>query len=292
MTSTRFKILTLNTHLMGGMLVGLKYKDEERRRAIAKYLRTCEADFVGLTELWADAWKDDTINESRYPNFYYPLDPKLLTPYGSGLLNLSKHELYDGSFSEYRDRVGTDTLSQKGFTRATVYLQRDNQPDIRIYIFTTHAQAGNYEKQVNARNENIRQLADVISDLPENSVVVVCGDLNVVGEGPKGNPTQKQYRYLSEQMNRIGLIDAYRTIYPDARAERGATYDAVNNSLIRKFASDDYEEQVQQRLDYVYVGSQTKNVRVESARVVAENVPGTDIPFSDHYGLEVTIEIS
>lgn len=279
------KITTYNTHLFLGTALGAapEYEDETRLEMLIKQLRKSKSDVITLCEVWADSSKEKLIKElcGKFPYSYYPKKKNNPLKLGAGLLLLSKHEVIDSSFTQFEDLVSSDRWSQKGFIEAKLKYG----PNDLIYILTTHTQSGNNSDEIQARKNNFQQIYNSIRDINLSIPVFVTGDFNVIGEYHKGAETD-EYRTLKKNFGVQGFVDAYRTLYKQAKINHGFTYNGYKNKLIPIFEPKDYN--VQQRLDYIFINQAAANVVIDDLKV-DKNYLYSDtkeprlMDISDHY---------
>jgi exonuclease III len=275
-----------NTHLFEGTAAADKplppptvYEDPERASAIIGKLLASGADVIGLEEVWANATKFQFINglKSAYPYSFWDGNSNKLQ-IGSGLLLLSKYPLSGMTFTEFSNLTGPDALSQKGFITGLVATPSP------LFIVLTHTQSGDTDSDKKARELNLAQMAKQIPHMqPANTPVLLLGDLNVVGEGPSGQPTT-EYASLLAYFDSFSVGDVYRTLYPDASSNPGYTYNAVDNQLIAIFAPDDAKKGICQRFDYVFASSLTAVACAPSTTYLYQDrQTGKPMDLSDHY---------
>lgn len=291
--STEIQLLQYNTHLFGGTIPGdlpfdpanLYFEDEERRSAISTKLMRRGLNVVCLEEVWADSYKDAIIADlrRRYPGCYYPKKSDEFK-LGSGLLLLTEFDIINKNFHGFTSLVGSDAYSQKGFIACT--LGKSKIP--LFHLIMTHTQADYNPKAVSARQKNIEQIMQVAKTMSPNLPIVICGDLNVIGESPKGVPTT-EYTETLIQFSELNLIDAFRTKHSNSRVSHGFTYNGYRNKLIDRFAPAD--KTAQQRLDYVFTDAAITQIEVlKTFTYGSPEIGGCDL--SDHYPLKTKLTLS
>ena len=124
------------------------------------------------------------INESfLYRNFllqhvshqYHYTDPRIwYKPFNSGVVILSKIELFDCSFHHYSKAAIWDWFTSKALVNCKFRIN-----DITFELYGTHLQAGNGNSQHAARLEQTKEIVARIREIhdPENEIIV-CGDFN------------------------------------------------------------------------------------------------------------------
>lgn len=277
-------VLAYNTHLFMDTVVGLDkgtlYQDSTRLDGIAARILSGGWDVVGLSEVWANSSKR-RLMDALSPALPYSAwdDNTNFFQVGSGLLLLSRFPVVDHRFVEYRDLVGPDAFSQKGFVMAKLDLGGGE----RLAVALTHTQAGSSAADVRARNANLTQLAGTFVSWATPGPALLLGDLNVAAEGVDGVATP-EYGALLDALLPLGMSDVYRTLHPDAAVDHGFTYDAVTDRLVAFFALEDVENQVRQRLDYVFSSGLTQSsCVVDTSYLYPDGAVQMDL--SDHYPL-------
>lgn len=293
MADTPVSIIAYNTHLFldtAPGFFGQEYQDELRLEGIAKRLIESRADIVGLSEVWSDSVKRKLADKVRlhYPfSFYHPTP---WTTIGSGLLLLSRHLITEPKFTGFKDLVGWDALSEKGFYSAIVSVKQDNGRRIPYFVALTHTQSGSSGDETKARKSNLDQIWAGIANLPFRGYpLILMGDMNVIGE--KNGIETSEYRMMENKFATFKMNDLGRFVYPDARKDPLFTYDYFSNNLARIFAPDD---KVSERLDYVFATeAYTAKPEYTAFDVLTDwKYPDpktrgyTDL--SDHYGLKTT----
>ena len=294
-------LLGYNTHLFGDSIPGwlrdilqafgttLTFLDTERAASIIEKVNATDAAVVGLSEVWDDglAAMITAGTSPVYPHSYRPRTnntfPAVL---GSGLLLLSRSPLTDKQFYGFNNLAGVDKYSHKGIAVSTTTLDGKN-----VTLVLTHTQAPTDSEGANALHANVIQLTQTVQDLTRNTSnpLILFGDLNIVGEDPNGAPTP-QYLQSMEIFAEARLIDAYRTLFPDAKKDPGFTCDAVTNNLIPIFAPQDAG--LEQRLDY-FMPVSPGGATATSMKVLTDFkalIQGKNYDLSDHDPLFATFK--
>lgn len=293
-------LLEYNTHLFGDSIPGwlrqileafgttLTFLDTERAASIIQRVNASGAAVVGLCEVWDDSLAAMIIagTSPDYPYSYRPVTnntfPAIL---GSGLLLLSQQPLTNNQFYGFNNLAGVDKYSHKGIAVSTTTIGGAS-----VIVVLTHTQAPTDAEGLAVLKANVIQLTLTIKDLTAAAPatpLVLFGDLNIIAEDPDGQPTA-QYKEFMALFAEAGLIDAYRKLYPDAKQNRGITYDGVSNNLIPIFAPADVG--LMQRLDY-FMPIPATGATATSAQVVTHFkavIQGTNYDLSDHDPLTAT----
>jgi endonuclease/exonuclease/phosphatase family metal-dependent hydrolase len=190
------KILSFNTHLFEGLSAleflkpSLFWKEDERKHAIAEYIKNCDADVVCLCEVWGRNFKGDFMNNTDFlVNLYpYSYDRRVLGAMGNGLLILSKYPINNVGFERYSDRSGWDAHAQKGFLYGTVVVSSTRQ----FRIFFTHTQASEC-KHVERAKQIQRLYQFVEEDYIPFMPAVILGDFNIVKSSAEYDTMMNQF---------------------------------------------------------------------------------------------------
>ncbi len=213
--TTSFNVFTWNTHLAGDEAFLPSWLDYTRASEMGDYLRLRrpQLDLVSLCEVWDEdlflggdgaqgirptAGYANGMHGTRVDNqsegcLLIPGIPP--TVLNSGLAMMTDHPMSDTIQVSFGDCDGScptdsspDCLASKGFIVATVV-----KDGFTLRIYNTHTQAGNGGDAVEARQNQIDQMAAHISSYRNanpSHLVIVMGDLNVIGE------TADQYNFL------------------------------------------------------------------------------------------------
>ncbi|MGD1852610.1 MAG: endonuclease/exonuclease/phosphatase family protein [Leptolyngbyaceae cyanobacterium] len=302
------KLLSYNTHLFLDSAPSfakqdLLYNDEIRLQHIAQKLVSGDFDIVGLCEVWADKSKDTLIGAVKQvlPYAYYQpyaFESQPPAAVGSGLLVLSKYPV-DGRFNAFgsSNLCDSDRYSNKGF-----YFCRISFNDNLVQLFFTHTQA-NGDGKVPCRDlstdtppccrkRNLSKLCKYIEgSVDKNQPVIIMGDLNLVGDCPGDS----EYEDVMSLFKQLGVDDQYRHYFPTVSMAPGVTYDAAANSLISRFAPEDAQNHIKQRLDYIFTNAASLEATVSQVEVLSdfryEDKQNKDsmADLSDHYPLSATV---
>jgi len=312
----KIRLFQYNCHLFEGTVVcfeGNQCLDGDTR--ISTIARTVTNEFnthsiVTLCEVWADTNKADirtawqkTHKEKN--NAWYDPDKKVIFKLGSGLLFLSTAEVISHEFEQFKDLIGGDGMSQKGFY--TLKLRFDGYAG-DVYLIQTHTQAqldGNeFAPSQVAVQKNLDQIVNRAKKLPKDTPLIITGDLNINEIKPPYNRGElsDSFKLLKQKFTALELKDAFREFNPEIKANPGYTYDwkllgdvppDVENPLIKRFAPIDITNRLEQRLDYTWVSNHFKINNAEAyynAKYRYRSPEyGGDTPLSDHYPLLVEV---
>jgi endonuclease/exonuclease/phosphatase family metal-dependent hydrolase len=141
-----------------------------------------------------------------------------------------------------------------------------------------------------ARGPAVELILDVVAQLADIDLVVICGDFNEPSHldwteraARAGRHPLKVAFPTSATLANAGFIDGYRSFRPDEVADPGFTYTPL--------AAIDDENEHHDRIDFVYLKGD--NVGVTSAAVAGESPATSDIvvtPWpSDHRAVVVSL---
>lgn len=289
---TKLRVITYNAHLWGDALIGENCDDDDR----AGYFGTLayhenaveQTDLLGMQEIWDDDYAYQIQSDSNYSYRFFGKEHDGATQH-SGLLLLSRHELYNTDQTSFDDKAGFDWFANKGFIQATIY-----KDGYAIGVFNTHTQADDYE---DIRRKQMEQLAGAIRDYrganPTHPVIVM-GDFNVIGE------TSEYSGNMSDAMGGIGAQrDGMMNFY--CTDDLYACTSCGDNEFRQHFDSDTEEFW---RLDYIlYSPSVDGRVDIVPTRYevlkwqVPEGEPDVECgdtvtrEVSDHYGVLMEFDL-
>lgn len=284
----RLSLLTLNAGLLRplGPLLEPAPHVTRRFRFLAEKLRASGADIVAIQEIYrarhrrdlcaalADLYAHHSDQASRAP----------LLRLDHGLLLLSRwpmqarfHRLESGTREER-------WLARRGMIVASLALAGRE-----VRVFNVHATAGGLlfhpeAAEVDAVRE--RQIAEVLSnaDASPGAIPIAAGDFNAGPGASEGN-----YRAIVE----AGWVDCYARLNPGRFEPTWEPGNALNRS-------GPHRTSPAQRIDHVFVRGgdiEAQCVRPVEARIVFQEpvVPvgnGRTVTLSDHYGLQVALELA
>ncbi|WP_179282935.1 MULTISPECIES: jacalin-like lectin [Paenibacillus] len=190
----------------------------------------------------------DIINVQEDFNYHNQLISQVTLPYltqtsglagfGSGLNSLSRYSFRDLKRVTWNKRSGlfdngSDELTPKGFTAATYEIA----PGVKIDVYNLHADAGDDDKSLEARRDNIRQLSDYIKNQSEGNAVIVFGDTNTRYTRASDNIemllTENELHDPWIDLVRGGSIPADGDALMDAGNVNGPNYEIVDKILYR-----------------------------------------------------------
>ncbi|KIJ54284.1 hypothetical protein M422DRAFT_221820 [Sphaerobolus stellatus SS14] len=305
--ATKLQLFSLNCW-------GLKYVAKNRTariHAIAEFLATSSYDIIALQELWVYAdyqhIRGHISKELPFSKFFYS------GALGSGLAIFSRFPIISTHIQPYAlngtplDVAGGDWFVGKSAASVVV----DHPILGETEIFNTHLYARGGEDGPEERRAH--RLVNVwdLSKLIRNSAglgryVILMGDFNNV---PHTLPMRllREHAVLTDAWEqthpRQPPITSIREIPTPQRAiyDFGVTADSPLNTYSAGKPLDGVARKHQgKRLDYVFFrqpSQRTSNNRhllkaTQTNVALTERVPGHSFSFSDHFGLEATLEIS
>ncbi|KAG8732193.1 phospholipase C type enzyme [Ceratobasidium sp. 423] len=300
---SEIRVLTLNCW-------GLKFVSKDRvvrTRAIGDEIAASNYDIVGLQELWVQADYDYIKSKvaHKLPYSKYFLSGAL----GAGLAIFSRFPIQSTSLHPYSlcgsplDVAGGDWFVGKAVVSAII----DHPLLGEVEIFNTHLFAKGGESPTKPQMAHrlvgayeFSRRANISASLGRH--VLAVGDFNCVSKSPA-----MQFIYTM-----TGLRDAWGSthgsfVLPQADGvhsphhavnDRGVTADSPLNSYSKGKVFDEHARKyLGKRLDYVLFRPPTKQTHYthelkcrQSSVVFTHHVPGTQISFSDHFGLTATFE--
>ncbi|KAF8586273.1 DNase I-like protein [Ramaria rubella] len=308
-TNANVRILSLNCW-------GLKYVAKNRReriRAISEELAAANYDLIGLQELWVFAdyelVRAKLSKKLPFSKFFYS------GALGAGLALFSRFPILATSVNPYSlngsplDVAGGDWFVGK--SAASIIIDHPVLGEVEIFNTHLHARGGEEgpEERRAHRLVNAWELTKLIRRSAElGRYVIAMGDFNSI-------PTTLPVTLLREHALLIDAWEQSRESLPRPRSvisvrdipspqqaiyDYGVTADSPVNSYSAGKPLDVIARRHQgKRLDYIFFRqpvfrhSSTRHVlkSTEASVVLTNKIPGYDFSFSDHFGLEATLQI-
>ncbi|KAI8329080.1 Endonuclease/exonuclease/phosphatase [Chlamydoabsidia padenii] len=299
MESNKLSILSLNCW---GLYVVSK-KRKFRLNAIAEAIQQASYDIVTLQEVWVhdDYKKLKSCVSTKLPHAKYFYSGAL----GSGLVILSRFPIIQTSYYQYTlagrplKVFHGDYYVGKGCASACL-----EHPIVGIIqVFTTHLHAG-YGKSDEYQGHRISEsweLANLIrSASAQGRQVIVTGDFN-------STPTTYNYRLLIEhafmtdswmEVNKqdSDVLSNQQTMENNDTEDAfiqlfGVTCNSSSNTWSKHFNHHPQRQKQPHsakgnRLDYIFYRRSPQLWCSESCVVMTERIPGTDMSYSDHFGVQ------
>ncbi|KAG6889484.1 hypothetical protein C0992_004989 [Termitomyces sp. T32_za158] len=308
MTESRIRVLSLNCW-------GLKYVAKDRKQrieAIANELSHSSYDIVALQEVWvfSDYEKVQQRVSSVLPHSKYFYSGAL----GAGLAILSRFPIISTSVYPYSlNGAPIDVSAGDWFVGKAASSVVLLHPVLgQVQVFNTHlfAKGGEDGPEYNRAHRlvNAWEFAKLTRQAAEvGRYVIALGDFNSI-------PTTLPITLIKEH---AALEDSWLVTHPPGNSSAhvsvstpleaihkfGVTADSPLNSYSAGKPLDPYARRCWgKRLDYVFYRQPHRLnagpdpvfpiLRATECKVVmTDKVPGSDFSFSDHFGLEATLEI-
>lgn len=261
-----FKILTYNVQVLIGHL------SNEKLTHIIESITQVEkqTDVVCLQEVFVEEGRYILIGalSPMYPYYIAKSNDDKFLIEDSGLMIFSKYPIRKYNFYPYRDSLGVDKLSEKGFVVAEIKVGAKH-----IRIANTHMQSDAWVAQspapkgrVKTQNEEeLKKRVDVrysqLRHIAAISTNIVVGDFNI-------NHNTLEYKRIAGVLNKV---DTFATI---ANKGRPITY----------MKNVDYPNGL--KLDYIYTKS---NIKVLQRQVYQFEVNG--LYPSDHFAVWTRLKL-
>ena len=281
---------------------------KRRARALGRHIATLNPmyDIVSLQEHW-NSWdfgiKDcdaDLLSRNIWATGRYHRDDNYYRhkPHGEwsdletdgGLSTFTSHSIQLFRENEW-DHIPRDNGIKvlHGSTFARIKLRNS----ITLDVYNVHLLAEGADGCDEAcRREELQELRQQIiaNSRRSGNPVIVMGDFNI--GGPPSCTGNRNYQDIMQ------VLDNPRDLWLENHpALPGFTADCVNNSLLRRVSSGG-SCQHQERIDYIFIvdspalsNSDIQVVVRQPQDIQVARIPGPDGPVSDHFGLDVTLEI-
>jgi len=271
------RVLTLNVAQLGWPL-GIKNR-QTRVLKLAKVLREELPDFDVLCfqELYRKRAKETLILwlKEEYPYYIVDTSPgRYWIGTNSGLAFFSKIPIAEVYKYVYKHFRGVENFSRKSLWGLKLHYA--NEPEEKIYVFTTHIQSGigsepcickifDYFSKSPGKNMTSKELKEAQIDelckavqefAGDNSKVILSGDFNI-------RATSSLYKKLSQSMNNIGLFDTFE----EEKSPIDTTVVGEENK----------------RIDYIWCDTEGESI---VATIFGEE------GISDHYGVVGKIDVN
>ncbi|MCL7989117.1 endonuclease [Sphingobacterium sp. lm-10] len=160
-------LLTYNIAGLPELISSAKTPRAESIRSIG--LKVDQFDLVNVQEDFN--YNVDLYQFNQHP---YRTDTKGKVPFGDGLNTLSKYPIMELRRIPWQHCNGSDCLTPKGFAHMRVQLAKD----VYIDLYNMHATAHTSKAAVQARRNNMEQLAEYINTHSEGKALLIMGDFN------------------------------------------------------------------------------------------------------------------
>lgn len=160
-------LLTYNIAGLPELISSAKTPRSKSIRAIG--LKVDQFDVVNVQEDFN--YNVDLYQFNQHP---YRTDTKGKVPFGDGLNTLSKYPIMEVRRIPWQHCNGSDCLTPKGFAYMRVQLAKE----VYIDVYNMHATAHTSKAAVQARRNNMEQLAAYITAHSEGNALLIMGDFN------------------------------------------------------------------------------------------------------------------
>ncbi|PJF22371.1 MAG: hypothetical protein CUN56_06330 [Phototrophicales bacterium] len=244
-------------------------KDRQRRmQALALEIASGKYDIVGLQEIWdVKDWvrikRGAELGGLKYGHHFTS------GAVGSGLVVFSRYPITMLDFYRFRLRGTAETIHRGDYIAGKgIGLARIHTPQGMLDFYITHLIAQYQDDALDEypahRAAQMFEAARFINHRQQFPAVIV-GDFNV-------RPDQLGYRIITSL---TGMKDVFAGLHPDTP---GYTLSTDNP----------YIQSKSERIDYIM----TRGIKAESIEMAFQQIPGTSIPYSDHYGLVMRCQLS
>ncbi|XP_067951221.1 putative neutral sphingomyelinase [Watersipora subatra] len=272
-------VLTMNVWGVRMPILGSKLIDQ-RISAIAELVNKNNYDVVIFQELFDS--KDQVALSCKLIDSFPHTHSFHGSWIGTGLVVFSRYPIVETMFHAYpvnghaHKIFHGDWYAGKGCALAVLKV---NELTINLYITHMHARY-NLKKELDEYAGHRAHQALYLSQFIKHTssscdAVLAAGDFN-------STPNEVAYKVI--RSNAV-LDDAWLLKNMDGSHTRGYTSDTPGNCFTPPSVTAELPEG--QRIDYIfYRANEQTALRLESSRVLTDKIPGTDIDYSDHYGLE------
>lgn len=196
-----------------GEIAGRNYKKDTEE--ISKIVGATDFDLVGVQEDFnahaqmvkhMDAYEWQTFTSGG-------------VPYGDGLNFFSKQPLFNAERTKWNKAYGIlDNASDELTPKGILYCLWEIAPGIYVDVYTLHCEAGSSEGSLDARWDNLTQLAELVNERSVARAAILLGDFN----SNLGDEDDRLYELLIEP---AGLKDAW------AEVHNGGAYTGIPNKV-------------------------------------------------------------
>ena len=280
-----FNILTVNAALQDIQILGHSFYRpiayiQQRLHELAAQIRQLDPGVLCLQELFHFGLQQQfyLLLKDRYPYACGFARKGLKFRLGNELITLSKYPLKNGAFYSFKDAA----LEEKIFTSKGFYGMNLEIPGTgEFQLINFHMTAGGLRLHPeNPAMEKIRssQIHQLMNHASSRMPVILAGDLNA---GP--GASRKNY----DEVIDAGFTDTFETA-----GSEGISWDP-DNPLIQWHGEYHLPPQ---RVDHIFINKVAGQIiKPSGASIVLDHAcirltNGSNIPVSDHYGVQVTFE--
>ena len=217
------------------------FKESRLQKFFDNFLKN-NYDVICLQELFTDPFNKriDLMNKFAQDNdyhFYHPKNNKFCSiKTNSGLAILSKYDLLDTNFIEYKTKISfPNVLSNCGFIH--VLFKHNN---VLVNLINVHLQSGPYSWQQDVRNKQLLEIKSYIDNYINinKSLLVITGDFNA--NCKLWHNIYKIFPYLYYPFKEMELNDNY-------------TFHIPNTCNVQRFdgflCSKEYKDKINSKID-------------------------------------------
>ncbi|ORE03840.1 DNase I-like protein [Rhizopus microsporus var. microsporus] len=246
-----------------------------RLAAIAKILSNGYYDIVALQEIWV--YSDFEFLRKNIKHVFPFAKYFHSGVFGSGLAVFSKFPIISSSFYPFiLNGKPLQVFHGDYYVGKGVGTVRLNHPQLGyLDVFNTHLHAGYGDRYKAHRAAQCWQLANLLrSFVIAGNHVVMTGDLNSISDS-------LNYRLIRDHSL---LTDSWTQTY-----DPGFTCNSPFNTFSRYYKKDNVA--AGKRLDYILYSRTFRLECIKSEVVMKDVIPGTNISYSDHFGVSAVFHI-
>lgn len=251
--ASELSVLTYNIYMRWPTWI---FKDDHDWRATHIPAHVSGYDVVVLQEAFADEQRNMMLHalSDDYPYHTQILGENEFLSHNGGVVILSRWPIVDEAYRVFEGCSGSDCMVKKGVVHAVI-----DKAGEHVHVFGLHFQA--QKEYAEARVGQFGQVRAFMEsrDLSADELVLVAGDFNV------DYYSDKHDGEFSALTTELGIV-----LPPD---ELKPSYDKVSNSYT--------EEDVSERLDYIFYSERHHIPRESNTQVLQFKVEGNDL--SDHH---------
>ncbi|MBT8142522.1 MAG: endonuclease/exonuclease/phosphatase family protein [Gammaproteobacteria bacterium] len=289
--SGQLKVISFNLGLLDIRVLGKSvFKPtefiEERAKHIPHALLQRNADVIALQEIYEKRDIEFFIQKLKQEYPYYFFAHKSLIKLNNGLMVFSKYPFIRTMSESQQEKGPIDEMliADRGILSTVIKLTDQK----RVNLINLHATSGGTLNRQDDDNINLmrtRQLEQALKLALTNNTEyqIILGDFNA---GPRFSAIN--YKYLLE--------NDFTDVYAAYAQQRGITPKPTWTGDNPLNAMRGYTAAEAQLIDHIYISRRLRtDSRIRSARrVFDENIVEVDgkmYPLSDHYGVEVLLQI-
>ncbi|BFU26666.1 endonuclease/exonuclease/phosphatase family protein [Entamoeba histolytica] len=293
------KILTYNIYCRppGITSRGNDYKKERLMTFCDEELN--KYDIVAFQELFGafSSKRRIFIEKAKQQGFVYEAHlerPKWpIYPVDGGVCILSRFPIVSQHQKIYTRGCYSDGASAKGVIHTKIDIGFGKE----IHLFSTHLQADYYEsREDNAksrrhRNTQINECLHFINECTayDNDPIIFEGDLNIKGG------TKEYDDFLTTLHSNEFDIEAHDFLFEDKKVHPITHSEVIDGEQVDTVITSKVPAPINARLDYIWGiknGRERKELKAIQTNVCKFQTTNKPFPYmSDHYGVEVTLEL-